>query len=136
LYVSGGGQVAISSDSGASFAVAAQGDSGNFNAPIITSGDGNTVFTGGDALSVSTDAGGTWTGLAAAPLSLDALAVSQDGLHLFGSVSEGYIYNPSAVSTAVTSGMVLGTQHQSLTLQYVGGGQFLLTQNEGQLEVE
>jgi hypothetical protein len=136
MYAAGAGQVAISSDSGATFAAASQGDSGNYNYPIVTSGDGSTVFTAGSALSLSTDAGGTWTGLAAAPLQLSALVVSQDGLHLFGSVSDGYIYNPSAISTAGTSGLIMGTQHQSLTLQYVGGGQFMLTQNEGQLEVE
>jgi hypothetical protein len=51
-------------------------------------------------------------------------------------VEGGYIYNPLAITTQGTAGAVTGTQHETLTLQYVGNGLFLLTQNEGQFDVE
>jgi len=85
---------------------------------------------------MSIDAGTTWTGLSSTAPTLAGLALSSDGQRLFGVVRGGYIYNPSAVSTPGTAGAVTGTLHETLTLQYVGHGLFMLAQNEGQLAVE
>jgi hypothetical protein len=51
-------------------------------------------------------------------------------------VQGGYIYNPSAITSPGTAGAVTGALHETLTLQYVGHGLFMLAQNEGQLAVE
>ena len=83
---------------------------------------------------MSLDAGTTWTGLSSTAPPLAGLALSSDGQRLFGVVQGGYIYNPSATTTPGTAGAI--TLHETMTLQYVGHGLFMLTQNEGQLVVE
>ena len=120
LFAAGSGAMEKSTDSGATWAGVIVGEGG---LGLAVSADGSTIFnSGASTVSMSMDTGATWTQLSSTAPPVTKLAVSSDGRHLFGIVNGGYLYNPSATTTLGTAGKLSGTQHQSLTLQYVGDG--------------
>jgi hypothetical protein len=137
LFAAGGGWFANSTDSGATWTHALDGETGSSSeSAIVTSGDGSALFTNGSPVAMSVDAGTTWAGLSSTAPPLAGLALSADGRRLFAVVQGGYIYNPSAITTPGTAGAVAGTLNETLSLQYVGHGLFMLAQNEGRFAVE
>jgi hypothetical protein len=137
LFAAGEGWFANSTDSGATWTHAKAGEAGSYDgSAIVSSGDGSTLFTNGSTLAMSIDAGTTWTELSSTAPTLTSLALSSDGQRLFAVVQGGYIYNPLAVTTPGTAGAVTGTLHETLSLQYVGHGLFMLAQNEGRFAVQ
>jgi hypothetical protein len=126
--------IAISTDSGTTWTIDSTGTDWS---TIAMSADGNTVFAGGvaTAVTMSTDAGRTWMQLNSG-IGWSGITCSADGTRLLGAIYNGFLFNPSSVTTAGTGGSVSGDQYQALTLQYFGDGLFSAINNEGMLVVQ
>lgn len=103
--------------------------------PVAISADGTKlVATGVGRWFTSTDSGRTWTSVAHELRgNVAAIALSADGSKVSAAVSGGYsysgIYTSSAVgerTTAGVGGYVSGGQYDSIEVQHLGGGQFIV----------
>ena len=99
---------------------------------VASSADGSQLVAAvdGGQIYVSTDSGVTWTPRESAR-SWVALASSADGSRLAAFAGGGGLAYTSAAgrSTLGTAGSVSGSQYDALTLQYVGGGEFVTVQH-------
>ena len=108
---------------------------------VASSADGSTLVAAvdGGQIYVSSDSGVTWTPSESARPWI-ALTSSADGSRLAALAgSNGLLYtSTSGRSTVGTAGSVSGSQYDALTLQYVGGGEFVSVQDAltGSLHME
>ena len=65
-----------------------------------------------------------------------SVASSADGGKLVAGDSSGMIYTSSPNTTPGTGGTLSGTQYAAVSLQYMGGGQFLVINYVGNLSVQ
>jgi photosystem II stability/assembly factor-like uncharacterized protein len=108
---------------------------------VASSADGSQLVAAvqGGQIYVSTDSGVTWTPRESAR-NWAALASSADGSRLAafdGNAGQPYT-SVAGRSTVGTAGSVSGSQYDALTLQYVGGGEFVAVQHAltGSLHME
>jgi hypothetical protein len=108
---------------------------------VASSADGSTLVAAvnGGQIYVSTDSGVTWAPRESARPWV-ALTSSADGSRLAALAgSNGLVYtSASGRSTVGAAGSVSGNQYDALTLQYVGGGEFVSVQDAltGSLHME
>ena len=134
------GPIQVSTDSGASWT--ARASTRNWWS-LSASADGSTMIasTQQGALYSSTDQGTTWTAPAAdwPPASLPLVAASADGSHLYAVSQHAGVASAVAQHSALgTGGYLAGSLGDSLTLQYVGNGQFIVlayTNNSGSFTI-
>jgi photosystem II stability/assembly factor-like uncharacterized protein len=126
VAVASGGQIYTSTDSGVTWT--ARDSSRNWKA-VASSADGSklvaAVYLGGQ-IYTSSDSGVNWTARDSSR-NWKAVASSADGSKLVAAVYyDGQIYTsvPADRTTLGTGGWLLGSQHDTLTLQYIGGGLF------------
>lgn len=117
-------QIHLSTDSGANWTTHA----GNrFWRSVASSADGSKLVAvpEGDVLFISTDAGLTWPGRASSR-NWRAVASSSDGSRLAAVAQNAQAQTSLAGrSSPGTAGAISGTQYDMLTLQYIGGGEFI-----------
>lgn len=132
------GQIDTSVDAGANWT--ARESTRSWRA-VASSADGSRLVAAvhGGQLHVSTDSGATWTARESARVWY-AVASSADGSRLVAfDGNAGLAYTSvGGRSTLGTAGSASGGQYDALTLQYVGGGEFLTVQHAltGPLHIE
>jgi hypothetical protein len=132
------GQVFASADSGVTWNPLSTTASGQLTA-VTSSADGSrlAITSGGSGnngnINVSSNFGSTWTQPPGAPvLSWADIASSADGSLLAAAAYGGYIYVSTQSSTTIgTAGYLIGAQHSTIELMYVGNNLFLPLSHEG-----
>jgi len=138
LVATSGGQIYVSTDSGATWVAQTSPVTGQITS-VASSSDGSrlAVAVGGSGVTgsiyASSASGATWTQLVGAPTaSWSAIASSADGSQLAAAVYGGNIYVSSQSSTtAGTAGYLIGPQHSAIELIYAGNNLFLPLSHEG-----
>jgi hypothetical protein len=103
---------------------------------VAASGDGTRILVsgGGSTLMLSSDLGTSWTPVETSR-SWTAVAASSDLGRLFAAGNPTGIYRSSGVAVPValrsTTTSVVGAQHASLELLYIGANQFLILSSNG-----
>ncbi|MGR6797305.1 WD40/YVTN/BNR-like repeat-containing protein [Sphaerotilus sulfidivorans] len=103
--------------------------------PVKVSGDGKTIVaSGGGHMHVSRDAGRIWTSSSHEYLgNVRGLAVSRDGSRMTAAVNGGSTFglftsaDAGIATTTGISGYLTGGQHDSVELQHLGGGTFIVS---------
>lgn len=97
------------------------------------SGDGKTMAmvgssTGGPGgLSVSTDGGVSWAAVRTSPLWADSIALSTDGNRaVFAGYGGAIVATRLLQTTSGTGGQIDGEQFDTIELQYIGGGTYIV----------
>jgi hypothetical protein len=137
VAVVNGDQIYTSTDAGANWTAR---DSVRAWRAVASSANGNLLVAAvhGGQIYHSTDSGATWTARESNRVWY-ATTISADGTRLAAFNNGGLVYTSAGDrSTAGTAGSVSGSQYDALTLQYIGGGEFVPVQDAltGALHVE
>lgn len=132
------GQIHVSDDFGVTWTP--RGPTGLWTA-ITSSTDGRRLAAVADPgrIHVSSDFGVTWT-TRESQSSWGAVASSANGARLIAGSADGQLVmslpTPMSRSTPGAAGSLSGSQHDAVTLQYVGGGMFVVSSFAGALITE
>jgi hypothetical protein len=80
------------------------------------------VASPGSRISTSNDFGMSWTEQTSGSLHWIAVASSADGTRFVAATDNGYLFNPTSMTTPGTAGFIAGTQYEAAKLQYFGNG--------------
>jgi photosystem II stability/assembly factor-like uncharacterized protein len=124
VAVEDGGQIYTSADSGLNW-TARESNRSWFAVASATDGSKLVAVDSGGRIYTSTDSGLNWTARESSRF-WRGVTSSSDGSKLFAIVSVGQVHASIGGRTTVgAAGFVSGTLYDALTLQYVGGGEFI-----------
>jgi hypothetical protein len=122
--------------SGASYVSSDGGNTWNYAAPTAersaVSGDGKTMAIVGSTdgpggLSASMDGGASWAAVRTSPLWADSVALSTDGNRaVFAGYGGAIVATRLLQTTLGTGGQIDGEQFDTIELQYIGGGTYIV----------
>jgi photosystem II stability/assembly factor-like uncharacterized protein len=139
-FFGGDGSLFISNDSGSTWKQQLPANAAGTSLNVVaSSADGTRLVAPGiGQLRISTDSGLTWTTRDADRI-WTSVSSSADGTRLVAVAHDGQIYTstatPAASTSAGTAGYISARQHDSVELQYVGHGTFIVRNSSGSFDI-
>ena len=133
-------RIYFSGDSGTSWTARSPDSAGFPLLDVASSADGTRLVATAHAgrIHTSTDSGLTWTSRDA-DRTWTSVSSSADGTRLVAVELDGQIYTsaatPAASTSVGTSGYISARQHDSVELQYVGHGTFIVRSSSGSFDI-
>jgi photosystem II stability/assembly factor-like uncharacterized protein len=132
------GQVYTSNNSGMNLTPLTNSPAGTWTGIAMSDDGTRLMITDGSHTVASTDAGSTWS--LVGTTNAHNVALSASGLTAYASTYNGLIWKAVANRTTVgTAGYLAGSQNDAVTLQYVGGGEFIVltyANNSGRFTIQ